>query len=277
MHALCTPAAEPFFWDQSDAVIAHLLVHEISLALPPRDYLMSSHWDDLLRNVGEWRGWFDSMDGTLQRIKRQPSMLTLEPSASGVPLYLTLLLWPEGAGAPHQMPSGEPEKRIVQSFMRLDPDMEVFGTGSFSRGTLYRSNWSKLYAEFGFLHGPRRHRLVLLWDGAGQLDRIVLIREFLVGSSAVECPALQADHLIGDWRCYITSSGDNICFASGDLDNWIFLPDGGAFLVPAQIEPNQPFSIEALWLSSPTSLERITRRYGDSGALMSVDHQLLTR
>ncbi len=238
---------------------------------------MSSQWDDLLRNVGEWRGWFDSMDGTLQRIKRQPSMLTLEPSASGVPLYLTLLLWPEGAGAPHQMPSGEPEKRIVQSFMRLDPDMGVFGTGSFSRGTLYRSNWTKLYAEFGFLHGPRRHRLVLLWDGAGQLDRVILIREFRAGSSAVECPPLQAQQLVGNWCCAIASPGDDIRLEADDLQQWIFLPDGGAFLAPLQIEPSQPFSIEALWLSSPTRLERITRRYGDNGALMSVDHQLLIR
>ena len=175
------------------------------------------------------------------------------------------------------MPSGEPEKRIVQSFTRLDSDMGVFGSGSFSRGTLYRSNWTKLYAEFGFLHGQRRHRLVLLWDGAGQLDRIVLIREFLEGSSALECPALQADQLIGDWSCEIPSPGDNILISAKDLDHWIFLPDGGAFLAPVQIDPNQPFSIEALWLSSLTRLERIARRYSDNGALASVEHQLLTR
>ena len=238
---------------------------------------MSSQWDDLLRNVGEWRGWFDSMDGSLQCTKRQPSLLTLEPSASGVPLHLTLLLWPECSGSPLQTPEGEPEKRIVQSFMRVDPDMEVFGTGSFSRGTLYRSNWATLYAEFGFLHGQRRHRLVLLWDGSGQLARIVLIREFLVGSSAVECPALQADHLIGNWRHDIPSQGDDIHLAADNLDQWIFLPDGGAFLAPTQIDPHQPFSIEALWLSAPTRLERIARRYSDNGALTSVDHQLLTR
>ena len=238
---------------------------------------MSSQWDGLLRNVGAWRGWFDSMDGSMQRTKRQPSLLTLEPAASGVPLHLTLLLWPEGSGSPHQTPPGEPEKRIVQSFMRLDPDMGVFGTGSFSRGTLYRSHWTKLYAEFGFLHGQRRHRLVLLWDGSGQLERIVLIREFLVGSSAVERPALQADHLIGDWRCDLPSPGDDIHLAADDLERWIFLPDGGAFLAPAQIDQHQPFSIEALWLSSPTRLERIARRYSANGALTSVDHQLLTR
>ena len=34
-------------------------------------------WEHLQRNVGEWRGWFDSLDRTLQRTKRQPSLLTL--------------------------------------------------------------------------------------------------------------------------------------------------------------------------------------------------------
>ena len=101
-------------------------------------------WELLQRNVGEWRGWFDSLDRSLQRTKRQPSLLTLQPAPSGVPLHLTLLLWPdvEGSNSPHQPPIGEPEKRIVQRFMRLDPDMGVFGTGSFSRGTLHRSTWT---------------------------------------------------------------------------------------------------------------------------------------
>ena len=234
-------------------------------------------WELLLRNVGEWRGWFDTMDRSLQRTKRQPSLLTLQPAVSGIALHLTLLFWPEGSGSLLQTPAGEPEKRIVQSFMRVDPDMGVFATGSFSRGTLQRSNWSTLYAEFGFLHNERRHRLVLLWDSAGQLDRIVLIREFLVGSSAVECPPLEANQLLGDWRCDINSPGDGLRLEADDLEQWVFLPDGGAFLAPLQIDPNQTFSIEALWLSSPTRLERIARRYAVNGSLTSVDHQLLTR
>ena len=234
-------------------------------------------WELLLRNVGEWRGWFDTMDRSLQRTKRQPSLLTLQPAVSGIALRLTLLFWPEGSGSLLQTPAGEPEKRIVQSFMRVDPDMGVFATGSFSRGTLHRSNWSTLYAEFGFLHNERRHRLVLLWDSAGQLDRIVLIREFLVGSSAVECPPLEANQLMGDWRCDINSPGDGLRLEADDLEQWVFLPDGGAFLAPLQIDPNQTFSIEALWLSSPTRLERIARRYAVNGSLTSVEHQLLTR
>ena len=75
-----------------------------------------------------------------------------------------LLLWPqeEASGSPHHPSAGEPEKRIVQSRMRLDPDMGVFGTGCFSSGTLYRSTWINLYAEFGFLHVERRHLLVVI-------------------------------------------------------------------------------------------------------------------
>ena len=61
-----------------------------------RSGLNVAEWELLHRNVCEWRGWFDSMDGSLQRIKRQPSLLTLEPAPSGVPLHLKLLLWPEG-------------------------------------------------------------------------------------------------------------------------------------------------------------------------------------
>ena len=254
----------------------------MALALPSlcsriKTRLIVDEWELLLRNVGEWRGWFDTMDRSLQRTKRQPSLLTLQPAVSGIALHLTLLFWPEGSGSLLQTPAGEPEKRIVQSFMRVDPDMGVFATGSFSRGTLQRSNWSTFYAEFGFLHNERRHRLVLLWDSAGQLDRIVLIREFLVGSSAVECPPLEANQLLGDWRCDINSPGDGLRLEADDLEQWVFLPDGGAFLAPLQIDPNQTFSIEALWLSSPTRLERIARRYAINGALTSVDHQLLTR
>ena len=105
----------------------------------------------------------------------------------------------------------------------------------------------------------------------------MLISEFLTGISAVECPPLDEDQLIADWRCDILSTGVTFRYAGGDLDRRIFLPDGGAFLSPAQIDPHQPFCIEALWLSSSTRLEGIARVYSDHGVLTSVDHQLLTR
>jgi len=238
-------------------------------------------WALFQHNLGVWQGSFATFNPQLQLQHVQPSELTLALAPSGGSIELSLLFWPEQKHQPIAPPIGAPVKRISQSFTNLPSELRFFPTGNFCRGSLVIASapqaWSRPYAEFGFLHDQRRHRLVLLWDGSGQLVRIVLIREFLAGSSAVECPALQADHLIGDWRCDISSPGDDIHFAADAFDQWVFLPDGGAFLAPAQIDQHQPFSIEALWLSSPTRLERIARRYSGSGVLTSVDHQLLTR
>ena len=242
---------------------------------------MLDQWALFQHNLGIWQGSFATFNHQMQLKHIQPSELTLALAPTGRSIELSLLFWPEQKHQPVALPMGAPAKRISQSFTNLPSELCFFPTGTFCRGTLFiasaRQAWSCPYAEFGFLHGQRRHRLVLLWDGAGQLDRIVLIREFLAGSSAVECPALQADDLIGDWRHDLPSPGDHIHLAADDLDQWIFLPDGGAFLAPAQIDPSKPFSIEALWLSSSTRLERISRRYSEHGALTSVDHQLLTR
>ena len=242
---------------------------------------MLDQWALFQHNLGVWQGSFATFNHQLQLQYVQPSELTLALAPTGGSIDLSLLFWPEQKHQPSVPPIGEPVKRISQSFTNLPSELRFFPTGTFCRGSLFMAlaaqAWSRPYAEFGFLHGHRRHRLVLLWDGSGQLARIVLIREFLAGCSAVECPALQADHLIGNWRQDIPSSGGDIQIAVDDLEQWIFLPDGGAFLAPAQIDPHQPFSIEALWLSRPTRLERIARRYSDSGTLTTVDHQLLTR
>ena len=242
---------------------------------------MLDQWALFQHNLGVWRGSFTTFNHQLQLQHVQPSELTLAPAPTGGSIELSLLFWPEQKHQLAVLPEGAPVKRISQSFTNLPSELRFFPTGTFCRGSLFMAPaaqvWSRLYAEFGFLHGQRRHRLVLLWDRGGQLDRIVLIREFLAGSSAVECPPLDAAQLIGHWRHDIPSEGDDIHLAANDLDRWIFLPDGGGFLAPAQIDPHQPFSIEALWLSSPTRFERIARRYSDSGALTKVDHQLLTR
>jgi len=54
--------------------------------------------------------------------------------------------------------------------------------------------------EFGFLHGDRRHRLLLLYGEAGRADQLVLIREFRVGSAAQECPPLTPEQVQGPWH-----------------------------------------------------------------------------
>ena len=183
--------------------------------------------------------------------------------------------------------SGDPEKRICQSFTRVDPELGFFTTGSFSRGTVHVSSWTKLYAEFSFLDGDRRHRSVLLWDVSGRLDRVVSIPEFRDGVAQQPCRPLTKEQLLGAWsgteEILLAGSHDLSCFPwSGviepsTLDGVQYFQDGGGFRIPHQVVSQQAFSIEAWWLSSFDCLQRLTRSYDASGALLSTRSMLLRR
>ena len=250
---------------------------------------MLDQWTLLLRNAGEWHGSFDTLDRNLQLTKRQPSILSLEAEPSGGTINLTLLFWPSDPPLDADPYSGEPTKRIAQSFSSPDPDLGFFSTGSFSRGTPQVSTWSRLYAEFGFLHADRRHRLVLLWDASDRFDHLVLIREFRAGSYATENPALSGEQLFGTWQAQDVSldrDGSQIQTASSTsslqlqpehLAGVTWLPDGGGFRVPRRIDQHQPFKVEALWMATPQRLEWIQRCYGEGGSWLSTRHRLLQR
>ena len=81
---------------------------------------MLDQWALLLRNVGEWHGSFDTYDSGLLLKRRQPSILTLEPAAEGVPVNLSLLFWPDNPSPAENPYGGEPVKQIRQ---RSDDDV----------------------------------------------------------------------------------------------------------------------------------------------------------
>jgi hypothetical protein len=163
-------------------------------------------------------------------------------------------------------------------------------------------------AEFGFIAGDRRHRLVQLHNPAGALESFVLIREFRAGSDASERPALQLNNLLGPWTgqvdtitadwsepeiasCafqieggpgkpfYIRSQlGAADISESGGADQRLLLqPDAGYCLAPVQVNHRQAFAVEAGWLPEPDRLERLIRRYDASGAWLSSSHISVTR
>ena len=105
--------------------------------------MTSRQWDHLLLNCGIWQGSFDTFDRDLELRRRQPSQLTL--AGDGAAVELELLFWPDAFDGQRQ---GDPVKRIVQSFHQVDPELGFFSTGSFSRGSLFISTWSRPYAEF---------------------------------------------------------------------------------------------------------------------------------
>ena len=248
---------------------------------------MINQWQLMQRNVGVWRGCFDTMDRSLALIKRQPSVLTLQLAPSGTSIDLTLLLWSSGLQLNDNPFAGDPEKRICQSFMRVEPDLGFFSTGSFSRGTVHVSAWTKIFAEFCFLEGDRRHRSVLLWDVSGRLDRVVSIPEFRDGVVQQPCQPLTKEQLLGAWsgteETLFAGSHELSCspwsgvIEPSTLDGVQYLQDGGGFRIPHQVVSQQAFSIEAWWLSSFDCLQRLTRSYDASGALLSTRSMLLRR
>jgi hypothetical protein len=162
-------------------------------------------------------------------------------------------------------------------------------------------------AEFGFIAGDRRHRLVQLHNPDGALESLVLIREFRSGSGASERPELQLESLLGPWsgqvatitadwsepeiascalqieggpgqQFHIRSQSGADVSASGGADQRLLLqPDAGYCLAPVRLSHRQAFAVEAGWLPEPDRLERLIRRYDASGAWLSSSHISVTR
>ncbi len=246
--------------------------------------MTSRQWDHLLLNCGIWQGSFDTFDRDLELRRRQPSQLTL--AGDGAAVELELLFWPDALDGQRQ---GDPVKRIVQTFHQVDPELAFFSTGSFSRGSLFISTWSGPYAEFGFLWGDRRHRLVLLWDGSGRFDHPVLIREHRDGFEPNEAPPLAAEQLLGGWRGHQTVlerdqpvdhphiTPHELLISKDMLHGLQWLPEGGAFRAPDHVCAGSGFEIEAWWCPCPGRLEHIQRCYDAFGSWIASRHVLLQR
>ena len=246
--------------------------------------MTSRQWSHFLLNRGIWQGSFDTLDRSLELRRRQPSQLTL--AGDDAVVELELLFWPDALDGQRQ---GDPVKRIAQSFHQVDPELVFFSSGSFSRGSLFISSWSRPYAEFGFLWRDRRHRLVLLWDGSGRFDHPVLIREHRAGVHADEAPPLTAEQLLGDWCGQQTvlerdqladdpvSTPHELLITREMLQGLRCLPDGGAFRAPEHVSAGRRFEIEAWWCPDPQRLERVQRCYDESGSWISSRHVLLQR
>jgi hypothetical protein len=154
---------------------------------------MGSQWDNFLRNLGEWRGSFCSLNADGLVIDTTPSILTLEQAQEERLVRFRLRRY--GADGYGSAPCSD----YSQDYRSLGRQVVFFETGSFSKGTLQLAPASVFGAEFGFVAGDRRHRLVQLHDPDGALESFVLIREFRSGSGASERPALQLETLLGPW------------------------------------------------------------------------------
>ena len=252
---------------------------------------MANQWQNFLRNRGEWRGSFVRVDPTGSLHPGAPSILTLEPAPEERMVRFGLRRWPEGTPvAPGGGPEGEvgaPTREIAQEYRSLGRQVVFFETGTFCKGSLQVAPTTAFGGEFGFLRGDRRHRLVVLYEEAGPLDHLVLIREYRAGSGAAEGSATTAEQLLGQWRGEeATISADwlepqtrevDVAMGPADLEGLRLLPDGGFCLLPERVSHREAFAVEAGWLPAPGQLERLIRRYDATGAWQSATHQRLER
>jgi len=252
----------------------------------------TSQWDNFLRNLGAWEGSFASLDSNGQVLDATPSLLCLEQGEGVRLVHFSLSRWGNGRDNP-------PTREIRQEYRSLGRQVVFFATGSFCKGSLQVAPATAFGAEFGFVSGDRRHRLVQLHSPEGAFESLVLIREFRVGSDAAERPPLESAALLGSWSgqaatihadwpepehqpatlTVSTSADGGLRFesqigatshSSGQVpERLLLLPDSGYCLAPLQVSHRQAFCVEAGWLPAPDRLERLIRRYDTSGAWLS--------
>ncbi|MEN9766206.1 MAG: hypothetical protein RLZZ32_166 [Cyanobacteriota bacterium] len=155
---------------------------------------MGSQWENFLCNLGEWRGSFTGVSAAGELLESTPSILSLESDEDDRLVRFRLRRFgPEGYDA-------EPIHDMAQDYRSLGRQVVFFDNGTFCKGTLQVSPGSEFGAEFGFVDGDRRHRLVQLHHSDGSYKQAVLIREFRSGTDACEQPFCSPASLTGEWQ-----------------------------------------------------------------------------
>jgi len=253
---------------------------------------MGSQWENFLQNLGEWHGSFATLDASGTIVDSTPSILSLEQGDEQQLVHFKLRRFGNGLDS-------APTREISQEYRSLGKQVVFFESGTFCKGSLQLAPGTVFGAEFGFVAGDRRHRLVQLHSPEGSFESLVLIREFRTGSGSSERPPLEADHLLGHWRgeaatisaewpepelapcdldvhrggdgspTFHTKIGAVDQTSGGQAERLMLLPDSGYCLVPLQVSHREAFRVEAGWSPYPGRLERLIRRYDTSGAWIS--------
>jgi Domain of unknown function (DUF3598) len=264
---------------------------------------MSSQWEYLLKNLGEWQGSFTRFSPQGTELEDTPTIVTLEGQDNNTKIHQVV----------RRLPPGQPPQDLVLDYSSLNRSILFFENGAFSQGSMQWGPFSEFGAEFGFIAGDRRLRQVILFDTDSNFNRLTLIREKLAGSNSQENPPLTVEQLLGEWQgeaitIYpdfrpddtfstrlqinlidrdrieqklmfgnrtITSTGiikdSSLLFSEGNFPVQILLlPDGASCNCPIKILPRQSFFLETGWLISPTVRQRMIRSYGENGEWLSL-------
>ena len=256
---------------------------------------MNSQWNALLKNLGEWEGSFTRLSPQGELLEDVPSVVSLSGLNDNQTIRQIVRV-------------GEDEK--VLEYSSLGKGIMFFEDGAFSQGSIQLAPFSTFGAEFGFIHGDRRLRLVQLFDKNLKLDRFTLIREHLAGTPPVQNPVLTVDALLGEWEgeaitiypdlqkpdsypikmnLQLNHSGltQSLSFANRTISSTatvkdsiilfeqtqvqvLLLPDGASVTSPLKAQLGQALFLEVGWLINPNLRQRLFRSYNNKGEWVSL-------
>lgn len=261
---------------------------------------MTSQWERLLKNLGEWQGSFTQFSPQGTMLEDIKSVVSFE----GLNNNQTM----------RQIVRRQGQEDLVLEYSSLNKSILFFENGAFSQGSIQLAPFTEFGAELGLIHQNRRLRLVQIFDKNGQLDKLTLIREHLAGTEVKENPLVQIDDLLGEWRSeaitiypdwrapdtYSTtlklqidqtgrliqslSFGERTITSSATIQDSLILfdenpqkqvqvlllPGGASATSPLQVQLRQSLFLEVGWLIEPNLRQRMARSYNDKGEWISL-------
>lgn len=154
---------------------------------------MNSNWENFLKNLGSWEGTFTQVSTEGKILGSTPSILTLEGLEDNQLVRFRIRRFANSF-------SEQPTVDNAQEYRSLGKQAVFFDTGSFSKGSLQVAPFAEFGAEYGFVSGDRRARLVQLFDNQGCFESQTLIREIRSGTDANFRPDLRVEQLVGKWE-----------------------------------------------------------------------------
>ncbi len=154
---------------------------------------MENNWGNFLKNLGEWEGSFTQVSTDGELLDSTPSILTLEGLEDNQLVRFRVRRFANNI-------SEQPTVDNVQEYRSVGRQAVFFDTGAFSKGSLQVAPFAEFGAEYGFVSGNRRSRLVQLFDNQGCFNSLTLIREIRSGTDAIMRPALTVEQLLGKWE-----------------------------------------------------------------------------
>ena len=153
---------------------------------------MENNWGNFLKNLGESVGSFTQVSTDGELLTSTPSILKLEGLEDNQLVRFRVRRFATDI-------SEQPTVDNVQEYRSLGKQAVFFDTGAFSKGSLQVAPFAEFGAEYGFVSGDRRSRLVQLFGKQGSFDSLTLIREIRSGTDAIMRPDLTVAQLVGKW------------------------------------------------------------------------------